>query len=181
MIFEETTLAGSFIITIPRAGDSRGWFARTYCADEFSNLGINTNWVQANHSFSTMKGTLRGMHYQKHPYGEIKMVRCISGSVYDVIIDLRKDSPTFLQWFGVELSVENMKMLYIPKGFAHGFQTLTANAELIYQHSEFYTPEAEAGIHYDDKLINIGWPLPVAVISERDKTHPKLLLTFKGL
>ena len=181
MKFEKTTLTGSFIITVSRSGDSRGWFARTYCAYEFEKLGLNTVWVQANHSFSSERATIRGMHYQMEPHGEVKIVRCISGSVYDVIIDLRKNSPTFLTWFGTELSAENMKSVYIPKGFAHGFQTLAANTELVYQHSEFYTPEAEAGIRYNDERLNIDWPLQASTISERDANHPLLLSSFKGL
>lgn len=181
MKFEETTLSGSYEITLSKSGDSRGWFARTYCANEFERLGLNTEWVQANHSFSGERATIRGMHYQMQPHEEIKMVRCISGSVYDVIIDLRKNSPSFLNWFGTELSAENMKSLYIPKGFAHGFQTLSANTELVYQHSEFYSPESEAGIRYNDERLNIDWPLQVSTISERDANHPLLLSSFKAL
>ena len=146
MIFTETPLAGSYLISLTPYGDSRGWFARTYCKKEFNQIGHDKEWVQLNHSYSSTKGTVRGMHYQSEPYGEIKMVRCIAGVVYDVIIDLRKDSSTFLKWFGVEISGENKCMIYIPKGFAHGFQTLSDNAELIYHHTEFYTPSAEAGL-----------------------------------
>lgn len=181
MKFEETPLSGSYIITLSKSGDSRGWFARSYCSEEYKKNGLNINWVQSNHSFSSEKGTVRGMHYQVPPYGEIKLVRCIAGSVYDVIVDLRKDSPTFLKWYGVELSASNMQMLYIPIGFAHGFQTLSANTELIYQHSHVYTPDAEAGIRYNDELIQISWPLPATNISERDAKHPLLQSSFKGL
>lgn len=181
MKFEETKLSGSYTIILSRAGDSRGWFARTYCADEFRKLGLNTEWVQSNHSFSSERATIRGMHYQKEPHGEIKIVRCISGSVYDVIIDLRKNSPTFLEWFGTELSADNMKSVYIPKGFAHGFQTLSENTELVYQHSDFYAPGSEAGIRYNDDRLNIDWPFQASTISERDANHPLLLSSFKGL
>lgn len=181
MTFTETILQGSYIITLTPWGDSRGWFARTYCKDEFKQVGHDKEWVQLNHSYSAKKGTLRGMHYQLPPYSEIKMVRCIAGSVYDVIVDLRKDSPTFLKWFGTELSAENKKMLYIPEGFAHGFQTLSDNTELIYHHSQFYTPSAETGIKYDDAMLNILWRLPVSEISERDKNYSILNSTFKGL
>ena len=181
MIFTETPLAGSYLITVTPKGDSRGWFARTYCKDEFSRIGHNKEWLQMNHSYTSGKGTIRGMHYQSAPYTEIKMVRCICGSVYDVIIDLRKNSPTFLKWFGTELSAENKKMLYIPEGFAHGFQTLEDHTELIYHHSEFYSVPAEAGIMYNDDMINITWPLLVSEISERDRSHTLLNSTFNGL
>jgi len=181
MIFTETPLKGSYVIGIEPRGDSRGWFARTYCKNEFAQIGHDKVWVQLNHSFSAAKGTVRGMHYQLPPHAEIKMVRCIAGSVYDVIIDIRKYSPTFLKWFGTELSAANKNMLYIPAGFAHGFQTLSEDTELIYHHSEFYTPGAEAGLKYDDPALNIQWPLPVSEISERDAMHPLIDSTFKGL
>lgn len=181
MIFKETILKGSFEITLTPHDDSRGWFARTYCKKEFEQVGHTKEWVQINHSYSSQMGTLRGMHFQQTPYAEIKLLRCIAGAVYDVIIDLRKDSPTFLKWVGTELSSRNKKMLYIPAGFAHGFQTLTDDAELIYHHTEFYMPSAEAGIRYNDKAINIEWPLSVAGISERDSNHPLIESSFKGL
>jgi dTDP-4-dehydrorhamnose 3,5-epimerase len=181
MIFTETILKGSYEITLTPHGDSRGWFARTYCKKEFEQIGHQQEWVQLNHSFSSQKGTVRGMHFQHAPFAEIKMLRCIAGSVYDVIIDLRKDSPTFLKWVGTELSAQNKKMLYIPAGFAHGFQTLTDDVELVYHHTEFYTPAAEAGIRYNDSAINIEWPLGVSEISERDTNHPLIDSTFKGL
>ena len=180
MTFTETPLKGSYIIGLTPSGDSRGWFARTYCKHEFAEIGHEKEWVQLNHSFSAQKGTIRGMHFQLHPYSEIKMVRCIAGSVYDVIVDLRKDSATFLKWFAVELSAENKKMIYIPAGFAHGFQTLTNNAELIYHHSEFYMPAAEAGMMYNDHLVGIEWPLEVSEISDRDNKHPLIDSIFKG-
>ncbi|MFT3907930.1 MAG: dTDP-4-dehydrorhamnose 3,5-epimerase [Ferruginibacter sp.] len=181
MTFLETTLPGSYIVSLQPIGDSRGWFARTYCKNEFATIGHDKEWVQLNHSYSSQKGTIRGMHFQVKPYSEIKMVRCIAGAVYDVIIDLRKDSPTFKKWFGTELSAENKKMLYIPEGFAHGFQTLTDNVELIYHHSQFYTPSAEQGVRYDDATLNIQWPLPVTEISARDQHYPLIDSTFKGL
>lgn len=181
MTFKETILQGSYIINPTTSGDSRGWFARTYCKNEFAQIEHDLEWVQLNHSFSSTKGTLRGMHYQLAPHAEIKMVRCIAGTVFDVIIDLRKNSPTFLQWLGIELSAENQNMVYIPKGFAHGFQTITDNAELLYHHTEFFTPSAEAGIKYDDLAVNIDWPLAISQISDRDKNHPVINSTFKGL
>jgi dTDP-4-dehydrorhamnose 3,5-epimerase len=181
MIFSETPLQGSHIIELQPFTDERGWFARFYCKNEFKQIGHEKEWVQLNHSATYKKGTIRGMHFQKPPYSEIKMVRCIAGAVFDVIVDLRKNSATFLKWFGAELSAENKKMLYIPKGFAHGFQCLTDRCELIYHHTEFYTPDAETGIKYDDPTINIEWALPVTTISQRDATHPYLDGTFKGI
>jgi dTDP-4-dehydrorhamnose 3,5-epimerase len=181
MIFSPTPLAGSFVIEPNVLADDRGWFARFYCKNEFKEIGHEKEWVQLNHSVTNKKGSIRGMHYQVQPFREIKMVKCIVGAVYDVIIDLRRDSATFLKWFGAELSARNRKMLYIPEGFAHGFQCLEDNCELIYHHSEFYTPNSEGGIRYDDSLINIQWPLPVMVISQRDQSHPKLDENFKGI
>src|SRR5258706_14534544 len=181
MTFTPTRLAGSFIIDLDPKADERGWFARYYCKDEFKKIGHTKEWVQMNHSVTYKKGSIRGMHYQVHPYREIKMVRCIAGSVFDVIIDLRKHSDTFLKWFGIELSSENKKMLYIPEGFAHGFQCLTDDCELIYHHTEFYAPAAEAGIKYDDPKIDIKWALPVTTISQRDAEHPYLDRNFKGI
>jgi len=181
MIFTETTLKGSYVIDLEPRGDDRGWFSRTFCEKEFNKIGHTANWVQLNHSFTKEKGTIRGMHFQTPPYGEIKLVRCISGAVFDVIIDLRKDSPTFLNYFGIEISSLNKKMVYIPKGFAHGFQTLTNNCELIYHHSEFYTPNSEGGIKYNDPKIAIKWPIPMQSISERDNLHPFINSNFKGL
>ena len=181
MTFTETVLKGSYVIELDTFTDDRGWFARTYCKNEFSTIGHTSEWVQMNHSFTKQQGAIRGMHYQLPPFSEIKMVRCIAGAVFDVIIDLRKGSPTFLKWFGTELSAENKKMLYIPEGFAHGFQTLRNDCELIYHHSQFYTPGAEGGIKFNDPKINISWPLPVTNISERDNQHPLLDENFKGL
>ncbi len=181
MIFLPTALAGSFIVELETFTDERGWFARYYCMEEFREIGHSKEWVQMNHSFSSKPGTIRGMHFQKEPFGEIKLVRCIAGSVFDVIIDLRKNSPTFLHWFGTELSAQNKRSLYIPEGFAHGFQCLSENCELLYHHTAFYKPGAEAGIRYDDPVVSINWPLPVSVISERDISHPLLPNDFKGI
>ena len=181
MIFSPTPLSGSYIIELEQFTDSRGWFARYFCKKEFKKINHQQEWVQMNNSFTTIKGTIRGMHYQIAPYREIKMIRCIAGTVFDVIIDLRMSSPTFLQWFGVELSAQNKKMIYIPEGFAHGFQSLTDNAELLYYHSEYYTPNAEGGIKYDDAGLVINWPLPVGIISDRDAAHPYIDNNFKGI
>lgn len=181
MIFTETSLKGSYIIDLEPLADERGWFARTYCKNEFNAIGHTKEWVQLNHSFTRQKGTIRGMHYQLPPFSEIKLVRCIAGAVYDVIIDVRKGSPTFLNYFGAELSATNKKMIYIPEGFAHGFQALTDDCELIYHHSQFYAPGVETGIKYDEPTINIEWPLPVQIISARDNSHPLIDVNFKGL
>jgi dTDP-4-dehydrorhamnose 3,5-epimerase len=181
MTFTPTPLSGTFIIDLSLFKDGRGWFARTYCKNEFKQIGFSKEWLQLNHSFTFHKGSVRGMHYQLFPHQEIKLVRCIAGSIYDIIIDLRKESSTFLKWFGIELSAANKKMLYIPEGFAHGFQTLTDNCELIYHHSEFYAPSAEAGVRYNDSMIKINWPLAISEISERDANHSLLDLNFKGI
>ena len=181
MKFDPTPLSGVYVIGILPFTDERGWFARTYCKKEFNNIGHEGEWVQLNHSFTGTKGTVRGMHYQLPPFSEIKLVRCIAGAVFDVVVDLREGSPTFLKWFGVELSATNKKMIYIPKGFAHGFQTLSDGAELIYHHSQFYEPSVEGGIRYNDQQINIEWPQPLTNISERDRDHPLLDNNFKGI
>lgn len=181
MIFNQAFLKGSYVIELEPFTDERGWFARTFCKEEFNKIGHQKEWVQLNQSFSKQKGSVRGMHYQLPPYSEIKLVRCIAGAVYDVIIDLRKASPTFLHYFGVELSAENKKMIYVPEGFAHGFQTLSDDSELIYHHSEMYVPGVEEGIKYNDPLINIKWPVALTNISERDSNHPQLDTNFKGI
>jgi dTDP-4-dehydrorhamnose 3,5-epimerase len=181
MIFIPTSLAGSYIIEPNIFEDNRGWFARFYCKNEFKEIGHDKEWVQLNHSVTNKKGAIRGMHYQVQPYQEIKMVKCVAGAVYDVVIDLRKESPTFLKWFGTELSAGNRRMLYIPEGFAHGFQCLEDNCELIYHHSEYYTPVAEAGLKYNDPMVNIKWPLPVAMLSQRDESYFLLDDNFKGI
>ena len=181
MNFFETKLRGSYVVELSPVSDERGWFARYFCKDEFRKIGHDAEWVQMNHSFTSKAGSLRGMHFQLRPHREIKLVRCVEGKVFDVIVDLREGSPSFLQWTGVELSAENRKMLYIPEGFAHGFQCVTDNCSLLYHHSAFYQPGSEGGIRYDDPLINIPWPLPVTVISDRDATHPLLTDAFKGI
>lgn len=181
MIFTETALKGSYIISLKPFSDDRGWFARTYCKKEFGTIGHDKEWVQMNHSFTKEKGTVRGMHFQHPPFSEIKMVRCIAGAVLDVIVDIRKDSPTFLQHVVAELSAANKQMIYIPEGFAHGFQTLAENTELVYHHSEYYQPGVEGGLKYNDPILNIEWPLPVMNVSERDNSHLLLDGNFKGV
>jgi dTDP-4-dehydrorhamnose 3,5-epimerase len=173
MVFKETRLKGAFIIELEKIADSRGFFSRVWCQKEFEVNGLNPNVVQCNLSFNTSKGTLRGMHYQIAPHEEAKIVRCIRGKVYDVIIDLRPKSPTYLRWIGVELSSENRKMLYVPESFAHGYLTLTDNTELFYQVSHFYSPEYESGIRWNDRTFNIKWPQTDGIIiTDKDKSWP---------
>lgn len=172
MKFIETKLPGAFVVEIEKREDSRGFFARTWCRREFEQHGLSTAVMQANLSFNRSRGTLRGMHYQAEPYGETKLVRCTQGAIYDVIIDLRPASPTYLQHVGVELSAGNFRMLFVPEMFAHGFQTLTDEAVVAYQVGQFYTPGAERGVRFDDPLFGIAWPLPVTVISDKDRTWP---------
>ena len=181
MKFLQTPLKDSYVVSLSAFSDDRGWFARTYCENEFIENGLEVKWVQMNHSYTAKKGTIRGMHFQLPPYREIKMVRCVRGKVFDVIIDIRGDSATFLQWYGVELTPDAMNMIYIPEGFAHGFQTLTDDSELIYHHSAFYTPGAEGGIRFDDPAVSIEWPVSVTSVSDRDLSHPMLTENFKGI
>lgn len=181
MTFYPLPINGPFIVEIDYRSDERGGFARTYCKKEFVKIGHTKEFVQLNHSWNHTKGTVRGMHFQKPPFKEIKLIRCIRGAVHDVIVDLRKGSSTFLNHVSVELSALNKKMLYVPEGFAHGFQTLDDNTELLYHHTEFYQPESEAALNYADPLLNIKWPLPVSVISDRDLSHPMLTHSFNGL
>jgi dTDP-4-dehydrorhamnose 3,5-epimerase len=181
MKYTEIHLKGAYIIELEPYRDSRGLFARTFCKNEFKKIGHHKEFVQFNHSATSQKGTIRGMHYQVPPGAEIKLIRCIRGSVYDVIIDLRHYSPTFLSYYGVELSEENMKMIYVPEGFAHGFQTLENNAQLIYHHTQFYNPEYERGIRYNDPSVGINWPLKAVNVTEKDKNYPLIDNNFKGI
>jgi dTDP-4-dehydrorhamnose 3,5-epimerase len=181
MIFRKTLLNGIYIIELETFNDERGLFARTFCKKEFSKIDHSKEFVQFNHSITHKKGTVRGMHYQMPPFSEIKLIRCIRGSVYDVVIDIREGSPTFLKHFSIELSEANMLSIYVPEGFAHGFQTLEDNTQLIYHHTAYYVPGHEAGIRYDDPVIGIQWPLPVAVITEKDMNHRLLNNQFKGI
>lgn len=168
MKFTPTPLEGACVIELQQLTDERGFFARQWCQHEFEAQGLTACIAQANVSYNHTAGTLRGMHYQVAPHQESKLVRCTAGAIYDVIVDLRKDSETYLQWFGVELTSENRKMLFVPEDFGHGFQTLADHTEVTYQVSEFYTPGAEQGLRYNDPAINIEWPRPVSVISEKD-------------
>jgi len=181
MKFVETKLKGAFIITPELIEDERGFFARTFCRREFEDHGLNPDLVQCNISFNHKKGTLRGMHYQIPPHAEAKLVRCTAGAILDVIVDLRQKSPTFMQWHVEELSANNHRMFYIPEGFAHGFQTLADDTELIYQHSVFYSPEHGRGIRFDDPALNITWPLAVCMISTKDQGFPLIDNHFQGI
>jgi dTDP-4-dehydrorhamnose 3,5-epimerase len=175
MVFTKTRLNGAFIIESERLEDERGYFARTYCQQEFQAHGLNPRAVQSSLSYNSKRGTLRGMHLQKPPYQEAKLVRCVRGALYDVAVDLRENSPTWGQWTAVELKAEKGRppaAFYIPEGFAHGFQTLEDDTEIFYQMSEFYVPESGAGFRWNDPAFSIQWPLPVSVISERDRTFP---------
>jgi len=171
MKFIETKLKDAYIIEIEPISDDRGFFARSWCQQEFSNRGLNPNLVQCNISFNLKKGTLRGMHYQANPHEEAKLVRCIRGAIYDVIIDIRPDSSTFKDWLSVDLNADNRKMLYIPEGFAHGFQTLDDNSEVFYQMSNFYHPESARGIRWNDPEFQLEWQIESKIISERDLSY----------
>jgi dTDP-4-dehydrorhamnose 3,5-epimerase len=175
MIFTETKLKGAYVLDPERREDHRGFFARTWCRREAEALGLNPNVVQINTTLSIRKGTVRGMHYQLAPYEEVKVVRCTRGALFDVIVDLRPESPTYTQWFSVELTADNRRMLYVPEGFAHGSQTLTDDTELFYQASQFYAPDFARGLRFDDPLFDIEWPLQVEVISDADRSWPDYL------
>jgi len=175
MIFKETKLKGAYVIDLERIEDERGFFARSWCQKEFEKHGLNPLIVHCNISYNIKKGTLRGMHYQAAPYAEAKIVSCISGAIYDVIIDLRRDSPTYCQWFAVELSSDNYRMLYIPVGLAHGFQTLKEYTAVYYQMSEFYNPDSSRGVRWDDPSFGVEWPIKKAIISLKDRQFPDFI------
>ena len=169
MRFTETRLAGAFLIDLERREDNRGFFARTFCQNEFADHGLNTTIAQANLAFNRYRGTLRGMHFQFPPKAESKLVRCPRGGIVDIIVDLRPESPTYLEHVAVELNEENGTALYVPERFAHGYQVLVDNTETTYQVGEFYAPETEGGLRHDDPKLGLVWPLPVAEISEKDE------------
>jgi dTDP-4-dehydrorhamnose 3,5-epimerase len=181
MEFKAADIKGLYTVQLQKFEDERGLFARTFCKDEFRKIGFNKEFVQFNHSVNHHRGTVRGIHYQVHPYSETKLIRCVRGAVYDVAVDLRKDSPTFLKYFGIELSEENMVSVLIPEGFGHGFQTLEDHSALIYHHTQCYTPAAEAGIRFDDPSVNIQWKLPPVMVSEKDRIFQLIDGNFKGL
>ena len=176
VIFSETALKGAFLVEPERKEDSRGFFARAWCAREFEANGLKPIMVQCNLSYNVKKGTLRGLHYQTPPYGEAKLIRCTMGAIYDVIIDLRRDSATFTKHLAVVLTAQNHRMLYIPEGFAHGFQTLEDGTEVFYQMSEYYFPASARGIRWNDPAFGITWPEEERIISERDQNYPDFTL-----
>lgn len=180
MNFRDSAIPGLRLIEFEDHGDQRGSFSRLYCRDEFKKNGVRDEFVQANRSYTEKAGTIRGLHFQKPPHAEIKVVRCVMGRVHDVVVDLRKASRTFLKWFSIELSAESRRGLYIPAGFAHGFETMVDACEMIYFHSKPYTPSHESGIRYNDPLVRIEWPLPVAAISKKDRELPSLRPGFTG-
>jgi dTDP-4-dehydrorhamnose 3,5-epimerase len=169
VIFTETELSGAYIVDPERAADERGYFARTFCADEFAAHGLETRFVQCSISFNPQKGTLRGLHYQAPPHQEVKVVRCTRGAIFDVAVDIRPDSSTFGRWTAAELTAGNGRALYIPQGFAHGFQTLSDDAEVYYEISARYVPESVRGVRWDDPELAITWPIPNPVLGERDR------------
>ncbi|MDF2557320.1 MAG: rfbC [Bacillales bacterium] len=170
MIFEKLALEGAYLITPEFKKDDRGFFSRLTDYSEFAEYGLCSDFVQSNIAHNHYKGILRGLHFQKQPHAEDKLIRCTRGSIYDVIVDLRKESPTYLQWVGYELSADNYRMLYVPKGFAHGYLTLTDHAEIHYLVTEVYTPGSEGGLRFDDPSIGIVWPNKIKIISEKDRS-----------
>jgi dTDP-4-dehydrorhamnose 3,5-epimerase len=181
MIFNPLPLKGAFTIDVQPFEDNRGFFTRTFCEEEFAKHNLVQHFVQANHSGTIGKGIIRGMHFQHAPYCEVKLVKCVQGAIFDVIVDVRKDSPTFLQWFGAELTSENKRMMYVPAGFAHGFQSLTDYSEITYMVSSFYNKASESGVRYDDSKVNIEWPLPVSLVSDKDLIIPLIDETFSAV
>ena len=172
MIFAETKIPGVFVIELRKMEDERGYFARSWCRREFAEHGLDAELVQCNVSFNKSRGTLRGLHYQASPHGESKLMRCTRGALFDVAVDLRPASATFLRWFGVELTPDNGKMLFIPKGCAHGFQTLAEDTEIFYQMSQYYLPDAARGVRWNDPLFGIEWPDGTRTLSPRDRDYP---------
>lgn len=180
-VFKQLTIRGLVLIRRKRMGDARGYLERIFCASELAEAGWTDPIAQINQTYTARQGTIRGMHFQHPPHSEKKLVMCLKGRVYDVAIDIRKDSPTFLKWHGEILSPEDASALLIPEGFAHGFQTLTPDVLMLYCHSAFYAPESEAGICYNDSSVGINWPVEVTDVSERDKKHPILVNQFSGI
>jgi dTDP-4-dehydrorhamnose 3,5-epimerase len=172
MIFTKTNLEGAFVIEIQKLEDERGFFARAFCQREFQENGLNPNMAQCNISYNKQKGTLRGMHFQAAPYQEAKLVRCMQGAIYDVIVDLRPESETYMEHFAIQLMANNYNALYVPEGFAHGFLTLEDNTNVFYQMSEFYAPGYARGFRWNDPAFNIEWPYEIHLISERDNNYP---------
>ena len=172
MIFTEAGLPGVWLVTPEQREDFRGFFARTWCDQEAAAHGLTDRWVQSSLSYTKSRGTLRGLHFQREPHEEVKLVRCTAGAIFDVVVDLRPTSPTFKKHLAVELTAENRVAIYIPRGFAHGYQTLTDGVEVLYQMSEFYAPEFAAGVRWDDPAFRIAWPESNPIIAERDRSYP---------
>jgi dTDP-4-dehydrorhamnose 3,5-epimerase len=181
MKFQETALRGAFVIDLTPVRDHRGFFARTFCARTFRQRGLADVFVQTNHSATGRRGTIRGLHYQRPPAGEAKLVRCVRGSVQDVMVDLRKGSPTFLGWHSEVLSEGNLRMVYVPAGFAHGYQALQDASEVTYQSSAFYTPDLEGALRYNDPRVNIVWQVPEVIVSAKDASCPLISPDFAGV
>ena len=175
MRFVATGLEGAWVVEVERMDDERGFFARTFCHDEFTARGLKADFVQCNASYNARRSTLRGLHYQASPHEEAKLVRCTRGAIFDAIVDLRRASPTFKRWFGIELSADNHRALYVPEGCAHGFQALQDASEVFYQMSAAYRPEAARGVRWNDPAFGICWPLPDPVLSARDAAYPDFL------
>ena len=181
MKLHPTPLAGLVEIEQPAVGDARGRFTRLFCEQAFAPIRPHLHFTQINWSHTQGRGSLRGLHYQKPPAAEAKLIRCLRGRVYDVAVDVRADSPTFLRWHAVELAEDNNRAFFLPEGFAHGFQALTDEAQLLYMHTAPWTPDCEAGLRHDDPLLAIAWPLPVAQLSARDQSHPLIAPGFAGI
>lgn len=179
--YSNTSLPGLRLIQRQRIGDQRGFLDRLFCAEELAAAGWLRPIAQINHTYTQRQGTVRGMHFQYPPHAEMKLVTCLRGAVWDVAVDLRQDSPTFLSWHAEELSPENQRALLIPEGFAHGFQALTSDVEMLYCHSASYAPDAEGGLHPEDSSLSINWPQPISELSERDTSHPLINDEFKGV
>lgn len=179
MIFNPLSLKGAYTIDVQPFLDNRGFFTRTFCRNEFAANDLVQNFVQANHSGTRGRGVIRGMHFQYPPFAEIKLIKCIQGAIFDVIVDVRKNSLTYLQWYGTELSAENKRMMYVPEGFAHGFQTLTEDSEITYMVSNLYSKENEGGVKFDEPGVGIKWPLPVSLVSDKDMSIPFIDDSFK--
>lgn len=172
MIFKDTPISDAYIIEPEKISDHRGFFARIWCQDKLRKMGLKSELAQSNVGFSYQKGTLRGLHFQESPHAEVKIVRCSRGAIFDVIVDLRPESPSYKHWFGVELSDENCKMIYVPEGVAQGYITLADNTEIYYHTTEFYHPESASGVRFDDSEFGIVWPIEIAAISQQDREWP---------
>jgi dTDP-4-dehydrorhamnose 3,5-epimerase len=181
MKFHQTPLKDAYLIELEKRGDDRGFFARFFCQREFAAAGLETEFVQANNSLSAKKGTLRGLHYQLAPAAEVKLVRCLRGALFDAIIDIRPDSPTYGRWFGAELNDDNRLMMYVPRGFAHAVLTLSDDTEVLYLVSDFYSPENERGVRWNDARFKVGWPIEPTEISAKDAAWPDFDAAFHGV